>query len=66
MPSDEGLDDLEVRRVHPFEAVKEYRCPGCNHAIPKGAGHLVVVPREAPDLRRHWHHPCWDHRHRRR
>jgi hypothetical protein len=29
-------------------------------------GHLVVVPLDAPDLRRHWHTACWEHRHRRR
>ena len=52
--------------MHPFEAVKTYRCPGCNHDIPAGTGHVVVVPREAPDLRRHWHLPCWHHRGNRR
>ena len=57
---------VEVRRIHPFEARKTYVCPGCNQEIPEGTGHLVVVPLADPELRRHWHHPCWAHRHRRR
>jgi len=48
----------EIRRVQPFEARKEYICPGCNQEIRRGAGHLVVVPLSASDLRRHWHAPC--------
>ena len=58
-------DETEVRPVQPYEARKAYLCPGCNHEIPAGTGHLVVVPAEAPDLRRHWHRPCWEHRDRR-
>ena len=27
--------------------------------IAPGTGHWVVVPKEAPDLRRHWHRGCW-------
>ena len=57
---------VEIQRVQPYEAVKTYVCPGCNHDIERGTGHLVVVPTEAPDLRRHWHHPCWQNRDRRR
>jgi len=52
-------DDVEVRHVQPYEAVKTYRCPGCNHEISPGIGHDVVVPLQEPDLRRHWHTPCW-------
>ena len=58
--------DVDVRRVQPFEAVKTYVCPGCQHDIEPGVGHVVAVPREAPDLRRHWHHPCWANRANRR
>lgn len=58
--------DADVWRVHPFQAVKRYVCPGCGHAIEPGVGHLVAVPPAAPDLRRHWHRTCWDHRARRR
>ena len=58
--------DVEVRRVQPYEARKTYLCPGCNQPIAVGTGHVVVVPRAAPDLRRHWHHPCWENRDRRR
>jgi len=38
---------------------KPYRCPGCDHPIRGGVWHLVVVPKEAPDERRHWHTECW-------
>jgi hypothetical protein len=64
----EGVDgmEVEVRRVQPFQATKTYRCPGCNQEIAPGTGHFVVVPIDAPDLRRHWHRPCWDIRDRRR
>lgn len=58
--------DIEVRRIQPYQAAKAYLCPGCNQEIPAGTGHLVVVPLDAPDLRRHWHAPCWEHRARRR
>jgi hypothetical protein len=52
-------DDVEVRHVQPYQAVKTYRCPGCDHEIRTGEGHEVVVPRLAPEDRRHWHTPCW-------
>ena len=58
--------DLEVRRIQPYQAVKVYRCPGCNQDIAVGLGHYVVVPVGAPDLRRHWHYACWDNRATRR
>lgn len=51
--------DAETRFVQPYEAVKSYVCPGCNRDIAKGVGHIVAVPPEAPDLRRHWHRGCW-------
>jgi hypothetical protein len=57
---------VEVRRVQPYQAVKTYWCPGCNQDIEPGLGHLVVVPIDAPADRRHWHHACWQQRHRRR
>jgi hypothetical protein len=58
--------DEEVRRVQPYQATKTYLCPGCHGDIAPGTGHLVVVPAGAPDLRRHWHHACWEMRARRR
>lgn len=58
-------DAHEIRRVQPYQATKAYLCPGCNQVIPTGTGHLVVVPLDAPDLRRHWHDPCWGQRGRR-
>lgn len=54
--------DVEVRRVQPYQAQKQYICPGCNNTIPVGMGHVVTVPSKAPDLRRHWHHACWQRR----
>ena len=56
---------FDVRSVAPYNAVKEYRCPGCDHEIRVGEGHVVVVPRAEPDDRRHWHRGCW-HREERR
>jgi hypothetical protein len=47
---------FDVRRV---SGDKEYRCPGCDHAIRPGLWHLVVIPEAAPDERRHWHERCW-------
>jgi hypothetical protein len=45
---------------------KAYRCPGCQGTIRPGELHLVVVPDGDPDLRRHWHTPCWRQERRRR
>ena len=50
---------FEIRHVQPYQAVKTYRCPGCDHEIRPGEGHEVVVPRDAPQDRRHWHTSCW-------
>ena len=48
----------ELQRVQPYQARKEYVCPGCNQEIRPGTGHVVIVPMGQPDLRRHWHTPC--------
>ena len=56
---------VEVRRVNAPQARKAYVCPGCQQEIMPGTAHVVVVPRDAPDLRRHWHTPCWLMRERR-
>jgi hypothetical protein len=58
--------DVEIRRVQPYQAIKTYRCPGCNGDIAPGLGHYVVVPLSDPDARRHWHYACWEFRDRRR
>jgi len=61
-----GADlDVEVRRINPHQARKPYLCPGCQQEIMPGTPHVVVVPNDAPDLRRHWHTPCWLMRDRR-
>ncbi|MGH9104541.1 MAG: hypothetical protein ACRDZX_01640 [Acidimicrobiales bacterium] len=64
----QGAGDLgvQVRRIGPLRASKAYICPGCQQEIPVRTGHLVVVPVGQPDLRRHWHTPCWASRDRRR
>jgi hypothetical protein len=54
--------EIDVRRVQPYEALKQYICPGCNRDISVGMGHVVTVPRDAPDFRRHWHKACWERR----
>jgi hypothetical protein len=46
----------DVRRV---SGDKPYRCPGCDLEVRPGVWHLVVVPQDAPDERRHWHEGCW-------
>ena len=38
---------------------KSYRCPGCDHMVREGTWHLVVVPKDDVDSRRHWHTECW-------
>jgi hypothetical protein len=65
-PDPSDTDDAEVRYVQPYQALKSYLCPGCNQEIPPGQGHMVAVPPDAPDLRRHWHRGCWNNRHTRR
>lgn len=53
------LPEVTVTPVQPYQARKEYICPGCDNTIPPGTFHLVVVPDDEPDLRRHWHRGCW-------
>jgi hypothetical protein len=50
------VDGFDVRRL---TGEKPYRCPGCDLEIRPGAWHLVVVPQDDPDARRHWHEGCW-------
>jgi hypothetical protein len=38
---------------------KTYRCPGCDYEVRAGIWHLVVVPVDDVDSRRHWHTECW-------
>lgn len=66
MTSAERLDPEIVHPIQPYQAVKDYICPGCQGKIAAGTGHLVVIPEHAPDLRRHWHRGCWFKEQRRR
>ena len=36
--------DYEVRAIPAARAIKNYRCPGCDHEIRSGSAHLVVWP----------------------
>jgi hypothetical protein len=47
---------FDVRRL---TGDKSYRCPGCDLEIRPGVWHLVVIPKDSPDERRHWHERCW-------
>lgn len=60
------LDPEVVHPVQPYQATKDYVCPGCSGTIGPGTFHLVVVPEYDSDLRRHWHHGCWHKELRRR
>lgn len=60
----EWPDDEIVHPIQPYQAKKTYICPGCETPIDPGVGHVVVVPIDAADLRRHWHRGCW-HKERR-
>ena len=48
-----------LKAIQGYQATKNYICPECNDIITKGSPHLVIVPIDAPDLRRHWHNYCW-------
>ncbi len=60
-------EDVEVRFLHPFQAAKAYRCPGCDQEIVPGTAHVVAWPAQTPGPaeRRHWHNACWQRRPRR-
>ena len=55
-------DSIETRFIQPYEAVKIYVCRVVAEILEEGVGHIVAVPRLAPDLRRHWHKGCWNNR----
>lgn len=57
--------EFVVRALSPHQATKAYRCPGCDHEVAAGTGHLVAWPAGDVDDRRHWHTGCWRARQRR-
>lgn len=58
--------DWNVRRLTGASSSKAYRCPGCEHEIPAGSGHVVAWPADGDGTdRRHWHTACWAARSRR-
>ncbi|MDR7301113.1 hypothetical protein [Haloactinomyces albus] len=59
--------DWMVRTVPAAQATKLYRCPGCDHEIRPGVGHVVAWPADdygSVEDRRHWHTGCWRGRRR--
>lgn len=60
-------DDYHVRRIPASRAVKDFRCPGCDHPVMSGTPHVVAWPDRpgGEDERRHWHSGCWSGRGRR-
>jgi hypothetical protein len=63
VPSPRGHDlaeDWHLRVVQPYQALKVYRCPGCDQEIFPRTMHVVVWPEGSPQQRRHWHRPCWE------
>jgi hypothetical protein len=54
-------EQAEYQAIQPYQARKEYVCPGCNQEIRVGVGHVAVVPINRPEARRHWHKPCYEH-----
>ena len=50
----------ELRVVQPYQALKTYRCPGCDQEIFPRTLHLVTWPAGSPEQRRHWHRACWN------
>ena len=52
-------DDWVVQPVAGQYALKEYRCPGCDHEIKPGTPHVVAWRADTVDQRRHWHTSCW-------
>jgi hypothetical protein len=40
-------------------ALKEYRCPGCDHEVRVGVQHVVAWRVGDDHHRRHWHTGCW-------
>ncbi len=53
------LDGYQAKRVHGYQAAKDYRCPACGNAIAAGQGHVVAWPEGELEWRRHWHTHCW-------
>jgi hypothetical protein len=54
------LGGIETRLVQPYQALKRYRCPGCDQDILPRTLHLVAWPGGRPEERRHWHRPCFE------
>ena len=54
--------DFVVQLVTGSASTKVYRCPGCDHEIPRATPHTVAWPVDDIDDRRHWHTACWKNR----
>ncbi|WP_111720356.1 hypothetical protein [Homoserinimonas sp. OAct 916] len=58
--------EWNVQPISARQAVKSYRCPGCELPVAAGVAHVVVWradgvlgDRSDLDSRRHWHSQCW-------
>lgn len=54
-----GWAQAEGFLVRTVAGDKRYVCPGCGQPIHPGTAHLVVIPEDDTEGRRHWHTPCW-------
>ncbi|MDO4898255.1 MAG: ATP/GTP-binding protein [Rothia sp. (in: high G+C Gram-positive bacteria)] len=61
--------DWMVQYIPAINALKTYKCPECERAIPPGTAHLVIWQQDhmfgkgrAIEERRHWHKGCWETR----
>jgi len=57
-PAWASVDGYSVRAVS-GQKDKRYVCPGCQQIVRPGMPHLVVMPAEDLQGRRHWHTECW-------
>jgi len=57
-PAWASAEGYSVRSVS-GEKSKAYICPGCQQTIRPGTPHLVVMPEDDMEGRRHWHTHCW-------
>jgi hypothetical protein len=54
-----GWAQIPGHRVQQVTNDRSYRCPGCDHLIRPRTTHVVVIPDDDAEARRHWHTACW-------
>jgi hypothetical protein len=68
IPESHPDGEWQVRTITGANALRTYRCPGCEQQIAPGLAHIVAWRADHHDgaeFRRHWHTPCWRARSRR-